>query len=243
MAENNTNQNLDLISEMQTAANASSDYCELPSQSTSIILRKNIDDSNSETYKAVSVKSAFKLVVTPNKSYPLAPFGIGEMIRAAKIETSALDQYLENMQNYLSGIENNSSAFKRLASIRYETQEKRSKPNQIKNNSRQTSALNTIQNAIEDALTATQEIIDSNKIIKNKNEKGLQYINELDRRKKQILPFAEKYIKKLGYETVEGEAETILKETVEFYSKSPALAETLKNLVGTLENNIELKNE
>ena len=59
-------------------------------------------------------------------------------------------------------------------------------------------------------------------------------VDEIEARKAEILPFAVQYARSLGYSPEQGESEKILQDTVNFYSKSDKLANTLKNLVNVL---------
>ena len=56
----------------------------------------------------------------------------------------------------------------------------------------------------------------------------------LEQRKAEILPYAMQYARSMGYAPEKGETEKILQDTVNFYSKSDKLANTLKNLVKVL---------
>lgn len=190
---------------------------------------------------------AASTVKTSASIAPISPYGVGEMIRAAKIEVSALDDYLHKAEVHgpLKNQPEKPCGARALAARRYQSNSIDPSNKKISITSpRLEEAEQTLQNIIaindkiQEALNTSTEKLTSYKTVAERQaqrEPPEISCNQMLQRRKTLKPFAEKYIQQLGYKADSEEAQKILQETVDFYSTSSALADTLRNLVASLE--------
>lgn len=231
-------------------------------------IAKMNDTSAEPTSKKFGLQNAMQSLVTlPNQTPPSSPFGVGEMIQAAKAEITSLDTHADLYKTDFSiarvtsprtGVKAASSLYQEQSEVEPVVLEK---DLQRKNNSatqERIAAMHTMRLAINEALAplskpmrqgapsspapatpSKQTASLQNDTIQPKpapaNDKGAENKpTTLEERKEDILPYAEKYARKLGYSPEKGETEKILVDTVNFYSKNDALSRTLKTLVAKL---------
>ena len=188
-----------------------------------------------------------RLVTIPDKTPPSSPFGVGEMMQASRVDITSLDTHAElyqtdfkvlPVQRALKGYAQVSNTYSHQSSIE---PVRLAKDAERKNNptvQRRIQSVNQLKSALSTALTEIQNdpayATQSAEAMAARRARREDSPEVIEQRKSDILPFAEQYARSLGYSPEKGDSEKILQETVNFYSRSNVLANTLKSLVNSL---------